>query len=50
MLSIFPNLPWLGTVLVRELNINALAMINSGARYPESVGILRSAEIGRAHV
>ncbi len=43
MLSAFPELPATGTVLVRELNINALAMINSGARYPESVGILRSA-------
>lgn len=42
LISAFRELPASGTLLVRELNINALAMINSGARHPESVGILRS--------
>ena len=48
MLSFFPDLSGTRTVLVRELNINALAMINSGARYPESVGILHSAGFATA--
>ncbi len=43
IISAFPNLPASGSILVREFNANALAMVNSGRRYPESVGILRSA-------
>ena len=48
LISAFRELPASGTLLVRELNINALAMINSGARHPESVGILRSAGFSSA--
>jgi hypothetical protein len=48
LISAFHDLPASGTLLVRELNINALAMINSGARHPESVGILRSAGFSSA--
>jgi hypothetical protein len=34
--------------LARELNVDAIAMINSGRRLPESVGILKSPGVSRA--
>lgn len=37
-----PELALARTRLARELNIDAVAMINSGRRYPESVGVLPS--------
>jgi hypothetical protein len=36
------------TPVARELNVDAIALINSGARVPESVGLLPSAGIQRA--
>jgi hypothetical protein len=48
LLTPFPELARLGTVLGRELNIDGLAMINSGRRWPESAGILKSAGVARA--
>lgn len=38
-----PSMATSGTLLSRELNIDAVALINSGRRYPESVGVLPSA-------
>lgn len=35
-----PSLATGGTLLSREFNIDAIALINSGRRYPESVGVL----------
>ena len=37
-----PSLATAGTLLSREFNIDAIALINSGRRYPESVGVLPS--------
>ncbi|MBA4179565.1 MAG: hypothetical protein C0506_03160 [Anaerolinea sp.] len=42
-----PELALAGTTLARELNIDAIAMLNSGRRYPESVGVLPSAGVSR---
>lgn len=42
LVSVSPELATLNTKVARELNIDAVAMINSGQRYPESIGILRS--------
>ena len=42
LVSASPELATLNTKVARELNIDAVAMINSGQRYPESIGILRS--------
>lgn len=38
-----PDIVFSGTPLTRDLNVDAVAMINSGRRLPESVGILPSA-------
>lgn len=37
-----PTMATSGTLLAREFNIDAIALINSGRRYPESVGVLPS--------
>jgi hypothetical protein len=37
-----PTVVHTGTLAAREMNIDAIAFINSGRRYPESVGILPS--------
>lgn len=37
-----------GSALARELNVDAVAMFNSGRRYPESAGILPSEGVARA--
>ena len=42
-----PGIVDAGTVLSRELNIDAIALINSGRRLPESVGILGSPGVPR---
>ncbi len=42
LVSLFPELADTNTRVARELNIDAVAMVNSGQRYPESVGILQS--------
>ena len=43
-----PSVVHTGTVAAREMNVDALAFINSGRRYPESVGILPSPGVQRA--
>ena len=43
-----PELVNAKTPLARELNIDAIAMVNSGRRLPESVGILKSPGVPRA--
>lgn len=48
LLTIDHELADAATPLARDLNIDAIAMINSGRRLPESVGILRSAAVVRA--
>lgn len=42
LVSVFPDLAAANTKVARELNIDAVAMVNSGQRYPESIGILQS--------
>jgi hypothetical protein len=42
LLAPFPELVSGGTPLTRDLNVDAIAMINSGRAVPESIGILRS--------
>lgn len=42
LLSVDPSLARTGTPLTRMFNLDAIAMINSGRRYPESIGILPS--------
>ncbi|MEP7216389.1 MAG: hypothetical protein ABI782_09050 [Anaerolineaceae bacterium] len=42
-----PEIVNAGTPLSRELNIDAIALINSGRRLPESVGILQSPGVAR---
>jgi len=42
LVSIFPELAQANTRVARELNIDAVALINSGQRWPESIGILQS--------
>ncbi len=42
LLAVDPELAAARTRVARELNIDAVAMINSGQRYPESIGILPS--------
>ena len=42
-----PEIVSAGTPLARELNIDAIALINSGRRLPESVGILPSPGVTR---
>jgi len=48
LLASFPNLPWAETALSRELNVDALAMLNSGRLIPESGGVLATAGAGDA--
>ncbi len=48
LLSLQPELAKTGTLLARELNLDALALINSGRRFPESAGVLKSAGVGAA--
>jgi len=43
-----PSLVTTGSKAARELNIDTVAFINSGRRYPESVGILPSAGVAKA--
>lgn len=45
LVAIEPELTGAHTRVARELNIDAVGMINSGQRYPESVGILPSAGV-----
>lgn len=42
LISVDPSIVHTGTVAAREMNVDALALINSGRRYPESVGLLPS--------
>lgn len=42
-----PSLVTAGTTLSRELNVDAIALLNSGRRLPESVGVLPSAGVSR---
>ncbi|MGE0599709.1 MAG: hypothetical protein AB7J35_11440 [Dehalococcoidia bacterium] len=42
LVAIEPDLAKGHTKVARELNVDAVAMINSGQRYPESVGVLPS--------
>ncbi|MFQ5381034.1 MAG: hypothetical protein ACE5EF_05365 [Dehalococcoidia bacterium] len=46
LLVSFPDLPRAGTTLSRELNVDALAMLNSGRAVPESGGVLATAGAG----
>src|SRR5690606_10494307 len=48
LLSADPTLALAGTPLARNLNIDAIAMINSGRRYPESIGVLQSDGVAQA--
>jgi hypothetical protein len=48
LLSQMPELATAATPLAVELNVDAIAMINSGLRLPESIGILRSPGVTRA--
>lgn len=47
LLSSDPTLAHGGTAMSHEQNVNAIAFINSGRRYPESVGILPSPGVAR---
>lgn len=47
LVAAIPEIVNAGTPLSRELNIDAIALINSGRRLPESVGILQSAGVAR---
>ncbi len=47
LVAIEPDLAQGRTKVARELNIDAIAMINSGQRYPESVGVLPSVGVSR---
>jgi hypothetical protein len=40
-----PSLAAARTRVARELNVDAIALINSGARFPESIGVLQSAGV-----
>ena len=48
MLAVFPELADDGTPLSRDLNVDVVAMINSGRRFPESAGVLPSFAIDQA--
>ncbi len=48
MLFVEPELALRLTPLAREYNVDAIAMINSGRIFPESVGILKSPGVTRA--
>jgi hypothetical protein len=47
LLAAEPELARTGTKIGRELNVDAIAMINSGRRLPESVGLLPSVGVTR---
>jgi hypothetical protein len=42
-----PGIAATGSPLAKELNVDAIALINSGRRVPESVGVLRSPAVQR---
>jgi len=42
LLAVSPDLASAATLLSREASIDAIALINSGRRLPESIGVLRS--------
>jgi hypothetical protein len=42
LLTVDPSIAMTGTPLTRLFNLDAIAMVNSGRRYPESIGILPS--------
>jgi hypothetical protein len=42
LLTVDPSIATSGTPLARLFNLDAIAMVNSGRRYPESIGILPS--------
>ncbi len=48
LISVDPTLVDSNTPLARDLNIDAIAMINSGRYFPESVGVLQSPNVTRA--
>jgi len=48
LLAIDPSLVEAGTRLARDFNLDTIALINSGRRVPESVGILRSVGVNNA--
>jgi hypothetical protein len=48
LVAIDPTLVESNTPLARDLNIDAIAMINSGRFVPESVGVLKSPKVTRA--
>src|SRR6185436_1602538 len=47
LLAAEPDLAGAGTKVGRELNVDAIAMINSGRRLPESIGLLPSVGVTR---
>lgn len=47
LLAAEPDLAQAGTKIGRDLNVDAIAMINSGRRLPESVGLLPSVGVTR---
>jgi hypothetical protein len=48
LISVDPTLAAVNTPLSRDLNVDAIAMINSGRAVPESVGILQSSGVTTA--
>lgn len=48
LIATFPELSRSMTPLTKELNVDAIAMINSGRKIPESVGILKSPGVEQA--
>ena len=48
LLAVSPDLASTPTLLSREDSIDAIALINSGRRLPESIGVLRSVGVTRA--
>jgi hypothetical protein len=48
MLTMFPELALHGSPLSKDLNVDAIAMINSGRALPESLGVLRSPGVSQA--
>ena len=48
LIAVAPELADVKTKVARELNIDAVAMVNSGARYPESIGVLQSIGVEQA--
>jgi hypothetical protein len=48
LLAVQPELAIAGTPLCQNMNIDAIALINSGRRLPESIGVLQSAGVRQA--